>query len=111
MKDPFIELGLDSLLGKVHPGVWSKDGWLAPRDTGVIESINPSNGQVLGRVQGAGLRDLQNVIESSRAAFALWREVPAPQRGEIIRQIGHELRRHKDALGTLVSLETGKCRR
>ncbi len=110
MKDPFIELGLDSLLGTVHPGVWSKDGWLAPRDTGVIESINPSNGQVLGRVQGAGLRDLQNVIESSRAAFALWREVPAPQRGEIIRQIGHELRRHKDALGTLVSLETGKIK-
>ena len=110
MKDPFIELGLDSLLGKVHPGVWSKDGWLAPRDTGVIESINPSNGQVLGRVQGAGLQDLQNVIESSRAAFALWREVPAPQRGEIIRQIGHELRRHKDALGTLVSLETGKIK-
>ena len=93
-----------------HAGAWTGDGWLAASGTRVIESLNPSTNAVLGRVHSATSADLNRIIESSRTAFQHWRQVPAPQRGEIIRLIGEELRQHKDALGTLVSLETGKIK-
>jgi aldehyde dehydrogenase (NAD+) len=96
----------------VQSGTWSGEkGWLASQGSSqVIVSINPSTGEALGRVHGAGTDELDQLITTSRTAFERWRSVPAPQRGEVIRLIGDELRRHKDALGLLVSLETGKIK-
>ncbi|HKQ82133.1 MAG TPA: aldehyde dehydrogenase family protein [Steroidobacteraceae bacterium] len=108
MKDVLQALGLSA--DAPQPGAWSGDGWLASSGARVIESSNPSSNTVIGRVQSATGADLNRIVESSRAAFHQWRQVPAPQRGEIIRLIGAELREHKDALGTLVSLETGKIK-
>ena len=73
-----------------------------------MESTNPSTGEVLAKVQLASPSDYECVVERARDAFPAWRMVPAPKRGEIVREIGQELRRYKDDLGALVSLEMGK---
>ena len=74
----------------------------------LLDSINPANGELLGRVRQATRADYDETIRRSQAAFEKWRVVPAPQRGEIVRQIGEELRRFKEPLGKLVTLEMGK---
>ncbi|MCU1336420.1 MAG: aldehyde dehydrogenase [Bryobacterales bacterium] len=73
-----------------------------------IASHNPATGEELGRVRLAGEADYERILATAAEMFERWRLVPAPQRGEIVRQIGDELRRAKDDLGKLVSLETGK---
>jgi len=94
-----------------NSGCWSADGgWAGDASAPVLESINPATGALLGRVRCATPTDYQRVVRSARNAFERWRTVPAPKRGEVVRLIGDELRRHKDALGTLVSLETGKIK-
>ncbi|MDD8012321.1 MAG: aldehyde dehydrogenase family protein [Acidobacteriota bacterium] len=82
--------------------------WLAGGDS--ISSVSPIDGRPLGRVRKAGSEEYAAVLAEAREAFLLWRNVPAPRRGEMIRALGDELRRHKDALGTLVSLEMGKIK-
>ena len=98
-------------LGELYSGSWSANGGWS-NDTGgpVIESINPATGELLGRVRTATAADYERIIVAAREAFVKWRAVPAPKRGEIVRLIGNELRAHKDALGTLVTLETGKIK-
>ncbi|HJU39069.1 MAG TPA: aldehyde dehydrogenase family protein, partial [Tahibacter sp.] len=66
--------------------------------------------ELLGKVRSATAADYERVIVSSRKAFEQWRMVPAPKRGEAVRLIGEELRAHKSALGSLVTLETGKIK-
>ncbi|HOI43999.1 MAG TPA: aldehyde dehydrogenase family protein, partial [Candidatus Aminicenantes bacterium] len=75
-----------------------------------IQSVSPIDGSLLGQVSGAGEDEYERVLEAAAEAFLSWRAVPAPKRGEMIRALGDELRRHKDALGTLVSLEMGKIK-
>ncbi|HSJ39489.1 MAG TPA: aldehyde dehydrogenase family protein, partial [Xanthobacteraceae bacterium] len=65
-------------------------------------------GEELARVKQAGEADYETVVASAAEAFTRWRMVPAPKRGEIVREIGDELRLHKNDLGALVSLEMGK---
>ncbi len=98
-------------LSELNAGVWSADGGWS-RDSGgpIIESRDPATGDVLARVQTATAADYERIVVSSRAVFAQWRALPAPRRGEAIRLIGAELRKHKDALGSLVTLETGKIK-
>lgn len=67
-----------------------------------------ADGALLGSVQMAGEAEYQAVIEKCKAAYEVWRDIPAPKRGEIVRQIGDELRKYKEPLGKLVSLEMGK---
>ncbi len=69
---------------------------------------SPIDGAVLGHVTFASPGDAAAAIERAHAAFQRWRMVPAPVRGELVRLLGEQLRRHKEALGTLVTLETGK---
>ncbi|MEM9555676.1 MAG: aldehyde dehydrogenase family protein [Acidobacteriota bacterium] len=96
------ELGIED----ENPGAF--DGsWIAGGGE-VIESIDPATGQVLARVRQADADDVERVIAASVDAFRAWREWPAPKRGEIVRQLGDELRRLKEPLGALVSLEMGK---
>jgi aldehyde dehydrogenase (NAD+) len=81
--------------------------WLETRGHELV-SHNPATGQPLGRVLQATADDYEAVVRAAEDAFTTWRMVPAPKRGEIVRQLGEELRAHKDALGRLVSLEAGK---
>src|SRR5687768_9007767 len=107
MRDIFSSLGLAEL----NAGAWSQDGGWSKDTTGpIIESINPATGELLGRVRSATAADYERVIVSARKAFEQWRMVPAPKRGEAVRLIGEELRAHKSALGSLVTLETGKIK-
>ncbi|MEO6022727.1 MAG: aldehyde dehydrogenase family protein [Burkholderiales bacterium] len=73
-------------------------------------SIDPSSGAVIASVEAATQNDYERIVANAVDAFHAWRNVPAPKRGELVRLIGEQLRIHKDALGTLVSLETGKIK-
>lgn len=75
---------------------------------GFIVSDNPANGAPLAAVKLESRADLDRLISESQAAFLRWREVPAPARGQVVRAVGDEIRRLKQPLGTLVSLEVGK---
>ena len=95
----------------INPGVWSgSQGWSADSTGPLIDSINPASGKRLAQVRGATAEDYENVMTAAVAAAAAWRQVPAPKRGEAVRLMGEELRLHKDALGSLVSMENGKIK-
>jgi aldehyde dehydrogenase (NAD+) len=73
-----------------------------------LASLNPADGSELGRVRLASVEDYERTVAQSIAVFERWRMFPAPKRGQIVREIGGELRRFKNDLGTLVTLEMGK---
>lgn len=75
---------------------------------GQITTRSPIDGRALGQVRQASATDTAQAIERAQAAYLRWRDVPAPRRGELVRLLGDELRRHKAELGRLVSLEVGK---
>ena len=74
----------------------------------LIESFSPVDGKLIAKVTETTLDDYQQVIETAKTAFKLWKNVPAPRRGEIVRQMGEAFRQNKEALGQLVSYEMGK---
>ncbi len=73
-----------------------------------IDSFSPVDGSLLGRVSITTDLEFKNIMEKASAAFVIWRAIPAPKRGEVVRQYGDVLRKHKEALGKLVSAEMGK---
>jgi aldehyde dehydrogenase (NAD+) len=73
-----------------------------------LTSVNPSTGEPIAKVIQATGDDYETVVVAAQKAFESWRMLPAPQRGEIVRQLGEELRKHKEPLGRLVALENGK---
>jgi aldehyde dehydrogenase (NAD+) len=106
-QETLAALGLD----EQNAGSWSgSHGWSALDSGPVIESLNPTTGERLARVHGATSVDYERVLGAAVEAARQWRFVPAPQRGEAIRALAEELRAHKDALGSLVSLENGKIK-
>jgi aldehyde dehydrogenase (NAD+) len=70
--------------------------------------ISPVNGAYLATVEYAEKSDYEEVVLTAEAAFREWRKIPAPRRGEIVRQVGQKLREFKEPLGKLVTLESGK---
>ncbi len=82
--------------------------WIGSPSGGILESVNPATGEPLAKVQMAGPEDYQAVVREAQEAFLDWRMIPAPKRGDIVREIGDELRVHKNDLGALVTLEMGK---
>lgn len=103
METTLQSLGLTSIndgvfTGNVH---WKGNGTL-------LESISPVDGKVIAATHFADEADYNKVVETASAAFKTWSKIPAPKRGEIVRLIGEELRKHKDDLGRLVSFEMGK---
>ncbi|MET3036488.1 aldehyde dehydrogenase family protein [Chryseobacterium sp. NRRL B-14859] len=74
----------------------------------VIESISPVDGKLIAKVKTSGESDYDKVIETAQKAFQEFRLIPAPKRGEIVRQLGLKLREYKEDLGKLVSYEMGK---
>ena len=84
--------------------------WLENSDTKVIKSYNPSNGELIASVYEATVDEYNVIIKKSLDAFDEWRKVPAPIRGQLVREMGNALRDYKDQLGSLVSLEMGKIK-
>lgn len=74
----------------------------------IIESYSPVDGTLIAKVQSSTKEDYENAMAKAAEAFKTWRLVPAPKRGEIVRQMGEELRKFKEPLGKLVSYEMGK---
>jgi len=89
-------------------GASTGQNWLQTTSEGELKIISPVDGKLIASVYQASIQDYNQVIEKAREAFKYWRTVPAPKRGEIVRQIGLRLREYKDALGRLVSYEMGK---
>jgi len=84
--------------------------WVPHPSGGELASINPADGSVIARVQMAGRDDYERVTARAAEAFLEWRIIPAPKRGEIVRELADELRRFKPDLGALVTMEMGKIR-
>ena len=74
----------------------------------IIESYSPVDGKLIAKVKSTTKEDYEKVMKTASEAFKTWRKIPAPQRGEIVRQFGEKLREKKEALGKLVSYEMGK---
>jgi aldehyde dehydrogenase (NAD+) len=73
-----------------------------------LASYSPVDNLLVAHASSASAADYESVIQTAQAGFLAWRKWPAPARGEVVRQLGEELRKHKDALGKLVSYEMGK---
>ncbi len=103
MKATLEKLGIK----EVNSGATTGTVWFDTKGK-LIESHSPADGNLIGKVQEASKEDYNKIIETAQTAFKTWREVPAPKRGEIVRQMGLELRKYKEDLGKLVSYEMGK---
>jgi aldehyde dehydrogenase (NAD+) len=97
------QLGIKPVNQGISTGVNNWDG-----SGQTFESFSPVNGEKIAEISSADKVDYDKVVATAQAAFIEWRRVPAPRRGEIVRQMGDQLRLHKTALGTLVSYEMGK---
>lgn len=92
---------------KENSGTSTGAKWLKSKGE-VLTSWSPVDGKEIAKVQGTTAKEYRAVVETAQKAFSFWKNVPAPKRGEIVRQIGDELRKNKAALGELVSYEMGK---
>lgn len=82
--------------------------WGSTKDQGTIDVISPVDGKLFAKVFQSSEKDYDETITSSENAFKLWRNITAPKRGEVVRQIGNKLREYKEPLANLVSYEMGK---
>lgn len=96
------ELGISA----VNSGSSTGSVWMSGE--GEISSYSPVDGKLIGKVTNTTRSEYEQIIASASEAFKSWRIMPAPKRGEIVRQFGEKLREKKDALGALVSYEMGK---
>ncbi|GAA0894748.1 aldehyde dehydrogenase family protein [Fulvivirga kasyanovii] len=81
--------------------------WLGSKGE-LIESYSPVDGKLIGKVSTTTEDQYEEIVKTAEEAFKSWRLIPAPKRGEVVRQIGEELRKYKESLGKLVSYEMGK---
>jgi aldehyde dehydrogenase (NAD+) len=91
-----------------NPGTSTGTKWLADPSSPEIKSYSPVDGALIAAVAATTEKQFRQVIATASKAFRQWRMVPAPKRGEIVRQIGEALRHKKNELGHLVSYEMGK---
>ncbi|MCK9204177.1 MAG: aldehyde dehydrogenase family protein [Bacteroidales bacterium] len=94
-------------IGPVNPGVSTGIAWLETHGDETI-SYSPVDATAIAKVKNATLDDYEHLMFKAQEAYLKWRIVPAPKRGEVVRQIGEALRKKKEELGYLVSLEMGK---
>ena len=102
-KELFERLGIKD----INPGVTTGTEWFDV-DGAITSSSSPIDGKEIAKVKNATINDYEKVINKAQEAFKVWREIPAPKRGEIVRQMGLALRNAKEDLGKLVTLEMGK---
>ena len=91
-----------AILGRLGVDALTADGDLIAR--------SPITGDELGRVRSHTTAEVSIVVSAAQQAFGSWRTVPAPVRGQLVRELGELLREHKNDLGALVSIEAGKIR-
>ena len=102
-----IESALEKLgVNEINKGTSTGSNWFS--EGNMISSYSPVDGKLIGKVTTTSREDYDRVIDTAQAAYREWRKVPAPQRGEIVRQFGNKLRELKEPLGQLVSYEMGK---
>src|SRR5512133_3811696 len=95
----------------VNPGACTgPDGWIKDAGGKELVSHNPTTGEAIATVIQATGDSYEHVVAAAHEAYCTWREVPAPKRGEVVRDLGNALRDMKEPLGDLVSLEMGKIR-
>jgi aldehyde dehydrogenase (NAD+) len=95
-------------IGAQNAGVSTGTGWLEQSDSAPIAIHSPVDGRLIAKVTPCSEQQYHQVADKAHSAFLQWRQVTAPQRGEIVRQIGEALRKYKQPLGELVSYEMGK---
>ena len=93
-------------LKEINEGCSTGKNWFSSGE--LLESYSPVDGKLIGKVKTATKADYQKVITAANDAFHYWRQIPAPKRGEYVRQFGDKLRAKKTELGKLVSYEMGK---
>ena len=93
-------------IDEINSGTSTGTQWIST--TELLESYSPVDGKKIASIQVTTKDTYEQVIIKAQEAFKVWRTVPAPKRGEIVRQMGDEFRKHKDDLGRLVSWEMGK---
>lgn len=103
MKSVLKQLGINA----TNVGTSTGNKWIKGKGE-TIKSYSPVDGKLIASVTATTPKEYETVIATAMQAYDVWRNVPAPKRGEIVRQIGDELRTYKDALGRLVSYEMGK---
>ncbi|MDP4197119.1 MAG: aldehyde dehydrogenase family protein [Bacteroidota bacterium] len=110
LKETALNLDFLKVLGIKEKNFGASSGlvWNESKDNGELIINSPATGEFIGSVYQASENDYENIIKKAGEAFKIWRKVPAPKRGDIVRQIGLKLRQYKEALGTLVSYEMGK---
>jgi aldehyde dehydrogenase (NAD+) len=100
-------LGLSSIQSGSYLG---QGEWSKTTDAGALQPVNPATGETIATVHASSTADYEAIVARAQAAYAIWRTTPAPRRGEAVRLCGEALRKHKDALGSLVALEMGKIK-
>ena len=103
MSDILKKLGI----GENHPGGFAGE-WIGSGPT--LNVITPIDGSKIGSVKQVTEEEYEKIVERAHQAFLTWRTVPAPKRGELVRQLGNRLREYKEELGALVTLEMGKIK-
>ena len=104
MNELLKSLGISEVNHAAHDGA----EWIETPGGDELVSYNPTTGEKLATIVQANEETYEKLLERAQAGFAKWRSMPAPARGEVVRQMGNALREHKEALGKLVSLEMGK---
>ena len=104
MKDFLKTLGIE----KVNAGSSTGQNFISAAGSDVISSFTPSDNSEIAKVSLTTRTEYDQIVGSAELAFEVWRDTPAPQRGEIVRQIGLKLREYKEPLGKLVAHEMGK---
>lgn len=103
IKDALSRLGIK----RRNLGVSTGSKWYKSTG-GLLDSYSPVDGKIIGSVYAGDEKTVNKAVVQSQVAFAEWRTWPAPKRGEVVRQVGEALRKHKESLGKLVSYEMGK---
>ena len=112
MAEVMNDLGIQEILAQfgideVNNGASMGSKWFKTRGER-IDSISPVDGKLIASVNSATEADYEAVILKAQEAYKVWRTIPAPKRGDIVRQLADRLRFYKDSLGKLVSYEMGK---
>jgi len=99
-----ITLGIKDINAGTSTGV----EWIEGESNSLIDSFSPADGNKIASLKITTQEEYEKVVSAAQKAFLHWRQVPAPKRGDIVRQIGNKLREYKEPLGMLVSYEMGK---
>ena len=103
IKESLKRLGIS----EINSGVTTGTQWFPCKGI-TTTSYSPIDNSEIAKVVNADINDYEKVLNTAQDAFKVWRKIPAPARGEVVRQIGNALRENKEDLGKLVSLEMGK---